>query len=215
MVPSEHQKRLPQKSSPACITKNTDRGIFLFMATPHNSRLAAYAPLRRLRHGICVAKMLDNVGLRYPHRASGAKATRSLRPLPLLRFAVSATGGAHLCSIQYYLRFWLSSCRTSLAVSALRIMRYCPKFLQRLQQFVGDDACIVPLDRPCCIACFQKKQSPSHTMHFLKRPRRLPQIRRHFCVPFLFYGNYPPPPLILPTKTFTIRLNITAFAERK
>ncbi|MFZ2203514.1 MAG: hypothetical protein WAV39_03720, partial [Gemmiger qucibialis] len=42
-------------------------------------------------------------------------------------FAVSATGGAHLCSIQYYLRFWLSSCRTSLAVSALRIMRYCLK----------------------------------------------------------------------------------------
>ena len=69
--------------------------------------------------------MLDNVGLRYPHRASGAKAPRTLRPLPLLRFAVSATGGAHLCSIQYYLRFWLSSCHTSLAVSALRIMRYC------------------------------------------------------------------------------------------
>ena len=45
---------------------------------------------------------------------------------PLLRFAVSATGGAHLCSIQYYLRFWLGICRTSLAVSALRIMRYCP-----------------------------------------------------------------------------------------
>ena len=79
-----------------------------------------------VRHGICVAKMLDNVGLRYPHRASGAKAPRTLRPLPLLRFAVSATGGAHLCSIQYYLRFWLSICRTSLAVSALRIMRYCP-----------------------------------------------------------------------------------------
>ena len=69
--------------------------------------------------------MLDNVGLRYPHRASGAKAPRTLRPLPLLRFAVSATGGAHLCSIQYYLRFWLGICRTSLAVSALRIMRYC------------------------------------------------------------------------------------------
>ncbi|MCI6070642.1 MAG: hypothetical protein MR715_02520, partial [Subdoligranulum sp.] len=72
-------------------------------------------------------KMLDNVGLRYPHRASGAKAPRTLRPLPLLRFAVSATGGAHLCSIQYYLRFWLSICRTSLAVSALRIMQYCLK----------------------------------------------------------------------------------------
>ena len=80
-----------------------------------------------VRHGICVAKMLDNVGLRYPHRTSGTKAPRTLRPLPLLRFAVSATGGAHLCSIQYYLRFWLSSCRTSLAVSALRIMRYCLK----------------------------------------------------------------------------------------
>ena len=95
-------------------------------AIPHNSRLTAQAPLRRLRHGICVAKMLDNVGLRYPHRTSGTKAPRTLRPLPLLRFAVSATGGAHLCSIQYYLRFWLSICRTSLAVSALRIMRYCP-----------------------------------------------------------------------------------------
>ncbi|MCI6445341.1 MAG: hypothetical protein MR806_03260, partial [Subdoligranulum sp.] len=52
-------------------------------------------------------------------------------PLPLLRFAVSATGGAHLCSIQYYLRFWLSICRTSLAVSALRIMRYCHKCVDR------------------------------------------------------------------------------------
>ena len=58
---------------------------------------------------------------------AGPKAPRTLRPLPLLRFAVSATGGAHLCSIQYYLRFWLGICRTSLAVSALRIMRYCPE----------------------------------------------------------------------------------------
>ena len=99
---------------------------FIFGASPHNSRLTAQAPLRRLWHGICVAKMLNNVGLRYPHRASGAKAPRTLRPLPLLRFAVSATGGAHLCSIQYYLRFWFGICRTSLAVSALRIMRYCP-----------------------------------------------------------------------------------------
>ena len=80
--------------------------------------------------------MLDNVGLRYPHRASGAKAPRTLRPLPLLRFAVSATGGAHLCSIQYYLRFWLSICRTSLAVSALRIMRYCLS--------VAKGACLAP-----------------------------------------------------------------------
>ena len=83
-----------------------------------------------VRHGICVAKMLDNVGLRYPHRASGTKAPRTLRPLPLLRFAVSATGGAHLCSTKYYLRFLLSSCRTSLAVLALRIMRYCLKMFK-------------------------------------------------------------------------------------
>jgi uncharacterized protein (TIGR00730 family) len=78
--------------------------------------------------------MLDNVGLRYPHRASGAKAPRTLRPLPLLRFAVSATGGAHLCSIQYYLRFWLGICRTSLAVSALRIMRYCHKWQKEQEE---------------------------------------------------------------------------------
>ena len=56
----------------------------------------------------------------------GQKPLALCEPLPLLRFAVSATGGAHLCSIQYYLRFWLGICRTSLAVSALRIMRYCP-----------------------------------------------------------------------------------------
>ena len=88
-----------------------------------------------VRHGICVAKMLDNVGLRYPHRASGAKAPRTLRPLPLLRFAVSATGGAHLCSIQYYLRFWLGICRTSLTVSALRIMRYCQRIGWNIMQY--------------------------------------------------------------------------------
>ena len=65
------------------------------------------------------------------------KSPRTLRPLPLLRFAVSATGGAHLCSIQYYLRFWLGICRTSLAVSALRIMRYCPNlwFSERSRLF--------------------------------------------------------------------------------
>ncbi|MFZ2473811.1 MAG: hypothetical protein WAW66_02135, partial [Gemmiger qucibialis] len=50
-------------------------------------------------------------------------------------FAVSATGGAHLCSIQYYLRFWLGICRTSLAVSALRIMRYCPRVYQKSRKY--------------------------------------------------------------------------------
>ena len=92
------------------------------------------APAAAARHLRC--QMLDNVGLRYPHRASGAKAPRTLRPLPLLRFAVSATGGAHLCSIQYYLRFWLSICRTSLTVSALRIMRYCHKDIWKSERNV-------------------------------------------------------------------------------
>ena len=49
----------------------------------------------------------------------------TLRPLPLLRFAASAAGGAHLRSTKYYLRFLLSIRRTSLAVSVRRIVRYC------------------------------------------------------------------------------------------
>ena len=34
-------------------------GLPVIKAIPHNSRLTAQAPLRRLRHGICVAKKLD------------------------------------------------------------------------------------------------------------------------------------------------------------
>ncbi len=94
-------------------------------AIPHNSRLAA-----KHRSGSCgTASALPKCSIMSgcsTRVVSGAKAPRTLRPLSLLRFAVSATGGAHLCSIQYYLRFWLGICRTSLAVSALRIMRYCP-----------------------------------------------------------------------------------------
>jgi len=118
-------------------------------------------PALRLKHrsGSCVAKMLDNVGLRYPHRASGAKAPRTLRPLPLLRFAVSATGGAHLCSIQYYLHFWLSICRTSLAVSALRIMRYCP-----MKNKKALDAGLCGANCPGCIQkthiCWFEREKP-------------------------------------------------------
>ncbi len=44
------------------------------------------------------------------------------------RFALRKTYRYFSCPhCRYYLRFWLSICRTSLAVSALRIMRYCPK----------------------------------------------------------------------------------------
>ena len=123
--------------------------------------------------------MLDNVGLRYPHRASGAKAPRTLRPLPLLRFAVSATGGAHLCSIQYYLRFWLSSCRTSLTVSALRIMRYCPI------------KCALKMARRFCYFCAIQQKQPMtsflswayggkkgiRTLEGFRGPTRFPVVR--------------------------------------
>ena len=99
------------------------------------SRQHRTIPALRLKHrsGSCgtasalpKCSIMSGCGTRIVLR--GQKAPRTLRPLPLLRFAVSATGGAHLCSIQYYLRFWLSICRTSLAVSALRIMRYCLNF---------------------------------------------------------------------------------------
>ena len=102
------------------------------LAVWYNLRQHRTIPALRLKHrsGSCgtasalpKCSIMSGCGTRIVLR--GAKAPRTLRPLPLLRFAVSATGGAHLCSIQYYLRFWLSICRTSLAVSALRIMRYC------------------------------------------------------------------------------------------
>ena len=72
----------------------------LFNAIPHNPALRLKHRFGRLRHGICVAKMLDNVGLRYPHRASGAKSPShsatsacfgSLHPpLAALTFAASS-----------------------------------------------------------------------------------------------------------------------------
>ncbi len=105
------------------------RGVLMFFISGQHRII----PALRLKHrsGSCgtasalpKCSIMSGCGTRIVLR--GAKAPRTLRPLPLLRFAVSATGGAHLCSIQYYLRFWLSICRTSLAVSVLRIMRYCP-----------------------------------------------------------------------------------------
>ena len=61
------------------------------------------------------------------------KKLRQHRIIPALRLKHRSGGcgtasALPKCSIrlQYYLRFWLGICRTSLAVSALRIMRYCP-----------------------------------------------------------------------------------------
>ena len=89
--------------------------------------------LRRLRHGICVAKMLDNVGLWVPHAAScfGAKAPRTLRPLPVSvrcfrHWRRSLFAASIICA------FGLASAHSRLAVSALRIMRYCLKAITLL-----------------------------------------------------------------------------------
>ena len=57
---------------------------------------------------------------------------RQHRTIPALRLkhrsgSCGTASAFPKCSIrlQYYLRFWLGICRTSLAVSALRIVRYC------------------------------------------------------------------------------------------
>ena len=153
--------------------------------------------------------MLDNVGLRYPHRASGAKAPRTLRPLPLLRFAVSATGGAHLCSTKYYLRFLLSSLHFSLAASALRMMRYC---LSSVRLFSGS-ACgrVRALPAPSRSANAQPARRSSHAPVIRLRNRfdrgyRLPgtcfaallraAMQNQFCLPCR--GSASAPPMVTP-----------------
>ena len=90
----------------------------------------------------------------------------------LLRFAVSATGGAHLCSIQYYLRFWLGICRTSLAVSALRIMRYCLLFLLHSPLFCSGNFSLHK--KRLSIAAYIQIL---HLLRYKKRSFRLPFFR--------------------------------------
>jgi hypothetical protein len=69
-------------------------GEFLFMATPHNSRLTMRVPQPDIIEHFGNADAVPQPPERCLSRTSGAKAPRTLRPLPLLRFAVSATGGA-------------------------------------------------------------------------------------------------------------------------
>ena len=113
-------------------------GLPVIKAIPHNSRLTAQAPLRRLRHGICVAKMLDNVGLRYPHRASGAPPSHSATAAPASVRCFRHWRRSPLQHPVLSALFWLSSCRTSLAVSALSIMRYCLCFQIHLRQIMSE-----------------------------------------------------------------------------
>ena len=61
----ERCKGISRKGTIMCRNIAESRKLFYsgcilnIRASPHNSRLTAQAPLRRLRHGICVAKMLD------------------------------------------------------------------------------------------------------------------------------------------------------------
>ncbi len=126
---------------------------------PSGLSTASAAAARHLRCQKC--SIMSGCGTRIVLR--GQKAPRTLRPLPLLRFAVSATGGAHLCSIQYYLRFWLSICRTSLAVSALRIMRCCPIIIKTQKQYNshnGQARC------GCCFWCPFSRGKKSVPIYF-------------------------------------------------
>ena len=118
---------------------------YIFFKNQRNKRKPQHSPILIFHHG-SLRQHRTIPALRLKHRSGGCSTASALPKCSImsgcgtrivLRFAVSATGGAHLCSIQYYLRFWLSICHTSLAVSALRIMRYCPWFfIQTGKRFV-------------------------------------------------------------------------------
>ena len=77
-------------------------------AIPHNSHLTAQAPLRRLRHGICVAKMLDKTSSIICAFGLASAAPRSpYRHLELCGIALSflsteITGGFTGCTVGMY-----------------------------------------------------------------------------------------------------------------
>ena len=115
------------KTADAPTSSGTSAVFFMTKQRQHRT-----IPALRLKHrsGSCgtasalpKCSIMSGCGTRI---VPGAKAPRTLRAAP-----ASVRCFRHWrrspCSIQYYLRFWLGICRTSLAVSALRIMRYCPK----------------------------------------------------------------------------------------
>ena len=67
----------------------------------------------------------------------------------------AAKGGAHLCSIQYYLRLWLGICRTSLAYRHLELCGIALYISPRHSKYSGERTmcglrveCIVNVDCP-------------------------------------------------------------------
>ena len=118
--------------------------------------------------------MLDNVGLRYPHRASVAKAPRTLRPLPLLRFAVSATGGAHLAASSIICAFGLASAAPRLPYRHLELCGIAlifQKFFHRSSQR------IVPEKTSCGRRGLRTKSGGQFIACKVSRRRRLAGYR--------------------------------------
>ncbi len=72
--------------------------------------------------------MLENVGLRYPHRASGTKKPLALCDRCPCFGSLYPPPAALTFAAQSIICAFVSSRRTSLAVSALKIVRYCLKF---------------------------------------------------------------------------------------
>ncbi len=129
---SQHTAR--QNSSAVAFTPILYKGKYAFQHAEKKSDL--YFPVNRALHfyvmltkpaktgelnASCRAAFESNIILLWQHRT-----------IPALRLkhrsgSCGTASALPKCSIrlQYYLRFWLSICRTSLAVSALRIMRYC------------------------------------------------------------------------------------------
>ena len=146
------------------------RGVLMFFISGQHRTI----PALRLRHrsgGCGTASALPKCSIMSGcrvllHRASGAKAlARSATAAPVW-FAVSATGGARLCGIQYYLRF-LGSCRTIARRIGIELCRYCPLpfYNKRCKLPVGDD--VLPSSRPpgpaiSPTAKTRKSLSPSH-----------------------------------------------------
>ncbi|MFR4667262.1 MAG: hypothetical protein ACLT8A_10890 [Subdoligranulum sp.] len=81
--------------------------------------------------------MLDNVGFAVCHTSSGGQKPLALcdHRCPCFGSLFPPLAALTLRHPVLCLRFWLGICRTSLAVSALRIMRYCPRVYQKSRKY--------------------------------------------------------------------------------
>ena len=83
-------------------------GCAILKAVPHNSRLTAQAPFRRLRHGICVAKMLNKTSsIICAFGLAVAAPSSPYRHLELCGIASDKTAKAQSCRLSEPCRFGL------------------------------------------------------------------------------------------------------------